>query len=96
MNRAGSNGFGLSPKDKHGNSIVLHHYKQRTEGPIIAMPQKYHQEKTKQLHPLGNKKGHGISNRPEFNLWKKEFWANQASKELQNRNTTTQSPSGCP
>ncbi|MFK3775206.1 MULTISPECIES: hypothetical protein [Pseudomonas] len=34
------------------------------------------------MHPHGNKKGAGINNRAEFNLWKKEFWADQARKAL--------------
>ncbi|WP_181004856.1 RHS repeat-associated core domain-containing protein [Pseudomonas putida] len=89
--------YGLSPKDKHGNVIDLHHYKQRTEGPIIAMPQKHHIKKSKELHPHGNKKGHGISNRAEFNFWKREFWANQASNELQKRiDAKSSSPTRCP
>ena len=97
LNGPNSKLYGLSPKDKHGNVIDSHHYKQRTEGPIIAMPQKHHIKNSKELHPHGNKKGHGISNRAEFNFWKREFWANQAFKELQKRiDAKSSSPTRCP
>ena len=38
---------------------------------------------SKALHPLGNKGG--IDNRDEFNQWKREFWYDQALKELSRR-----------
>ncbi|MCM2363684.1 RHS repeat-associated core domain-containing protein [Pseudomonas sp. SR18] len=74
--------FGKSPVDKHGNTIVLHHDKQQTEGPLRAMPDKHHgsPEHNAAQHPNGSKKGTGITNRAAFNLWKKEFWTSQAKK----------------
>ena len=75
--------FGKSPVDKKGNTIILHHYKQQSQGPIIAMPERCHRENSKALHPLGNKGG--IDNRDEFNQWKREFWYDQALKELSRR-----------
>ncbi|WP_431191582.1 HNH/ENDO VII family nuclease [Pseudomonas fluorescens] len=76
--------WGLSPVDKHGEKIVLHHHRQQTEGPIVAMPEKHHGSKRNGAgqHPKGNKKGSGISNRREFNFWRREFWASQAQKAL--------------
>ncbi len=76
--------WGLSPVDKQGEKIVLHHHRQQTEGPIIAMPEKHHGSKINGAgqHPKGNKKGSGISNRKEFNFWKREFWVSQAQKAL--------------
>ncbi|WP_286842954.1 RHS repeat-associated core domain-containing protein, partial [Pseudomonas sp. PGPPP1] len=88
LNGPESSSYGISPKDKHGNKIVLHHYKQQPEGPIIGMPEKHHRQKHKELHPHGNQKGKGISNRDEFNMWKREFWAAQANKEIAHRNKT--------
>ncbi|MEJ9296569.1 RHS repeat-associated core domain-containing protein, partial [Gallibacterium anatis] len=75
--------FGKSPIDKYGNTIILHHYKQSSKGPIIAMPQKWHQLNSKNLHPFGNKSG--INNRQAFNQWKREFWYHQAKEELAKR-----------
>ncbi|MFN3359057.1 MAG: RHS repeat-associated core domain-containing protein [Pseudomonas sp.] len=74
--------FGKSPVDKYGNTIVLHHDKQQTEGPLRAMPDKHHgsPEHNAAQHPNGSKKGTGITNRAAFNLWKKEFWTSQAKK----------------
>ncbi|HCP1440097.1 TPA: RHS domain-containing protein, partial [Escherichia coli] len=79
--------FGLSPRDRQGNVIVLHHERQQSQGPITAMPDKHHSSSTNNTgqHPNGNKKGSGINNRQEFNLWKKEFWKSQAEKVLSNR-----------
>ena len=81
-----SNSYGRSPIDKKGNVIVLHHYKQQTYGPIIAMPARWHQSKYSALHPNGNKKGMGITNRAEFNQWKKEFWAYQSEQAMLKKN----------
>ncbi|WP_425312869.1 RHS repeat-associated core domain-containing protein [Neisseria dumasiana] len=75
--------FGKSPVDKKGNTIILHHYRQQSDGPIIAMPERCHRENSKALHPLGNKGG--IDNREKFNQWKREFWYDQALKELSRR-----------
>ena len=74
--------FGKSPVDKNGNTIVLHHDKQQTAGPLRAMPDKHHgsPEHNAAQHPNGNRKGTGITNRTAFNLWKKEFWTSQAKK----------------
>ncbi|WVV65448.1 HNH/ENDO VII family nuclease [Pseudomonas batumici] len=79
--------FGKSPVDKHGNTIVLHHEKQQTEGPLRAMPDKHHgsPEHNTAQHPRGNKKGLGMKNREAFNFWKKEFWINQAQKASASR-----------
>ena len=55
-------------------------------GPIIGMPARQHQSNSKNLHPLGNKGG--ISNREQFNNWKREFWHNQAAEELKRRGIT--------
>ncbi|MGU9857889.1 RHS repeat-associated core domain-containing protein [Pseudomonas sp. LF245] len=76
--------FGKSPVDKRRNTIVLHHDKQQTQGPLSAMPDKHHgsPEHNAAQHPNGNKKGTGITNRAAFNLWKKEFWTSQAKKAL--------------
>ena len=78
--------FGKSPVDRKGNTIVLHHYRQQDMGPIIGMPARQHQSNSKNLHPLGNKGG--ISNREQFNNWKREFWHNQAAEELKRRGIT--------
>lgn len=85
LNGPESTSYGISPRDKAGNKIILHHYKQRTEGPIVGMPEKHHRNKYSELHPYGNQKGRGIANRDEFNMWKREFWAYQANKELARR-----------
>lgn len=79
--------FGLSPRDKQGNVIVLHHDRQQSQGPITAMPDKHHGSSANNAgqHPNGNTKGAGINNRREFNLWKKEFWKSQAEKVLNKR-----------
>lgn len=75
--------FGKSPVEKKGNTIILHHYKQQSQDPIIVIPERCHHENSKALHPLGNKSG--IDNRDEFNQWKREFWYDQALKELSRR-----------
>lgn len=50
--------FGLSPRDRQGNVIVLHHDRQQSQGPITAMPDKHHSSSTNNAgqHPNGNKK----------------------------------------
>lgn len=82
-------GYGLSGIDKQGNTIILHHDKQNPKGPIIAMPSKHHNKPHTNAgqHPLGNKKGMGLSieERNMFNKWKQEFWKEQANKELKVR-----------
>jgi RHS repeat-associated protein len=79
-------GFGLSGTDKQGNTIVLHHYRQNPNGPIIAMPQKHHDKPHTNpgQHPFGKRKGGGLTanERTAFNRWKQEYWKHQASTEL--------------
>ncbi|MBF5006790.1 RHS domain-containing protein [Diaphorobacter sp. NR2-3-3-1] len=43
-------GYGLSPKNKKGEMIVLHHEKQNDAGPIIEMPRSAHKNGNKKLH----------------------------------------------
>lgn len=78
---------GLSPKDKKGNTIVLHHYKQDPEGTIVAMPQKHHDKPHTNpgQHPYGKKKGGGLTvDEPDaFDNWRKEYHAYLAKKELE-------------
>ncbi|WP_303848890.1 DUF6531 domain-containing protein [Apibacter mensalis] len=82
-------GWGLSPKDKKGNTIVLHHYKQDPEGIIVAMPQKHHDKPHTNpgQHPYGKKKGGGLTvdERAAFDNWRKEYHAYLAKKELEAR-----------
>ena len=47
------------------------------------MPERCHLENSKTLHLLGNKGG--IDKRDEFNQWRREFWYDQALKELSRR-----------
>ncbi|EXB48552.1 RHS repeat-associated core domain protein [Acinetobacter sp. 1000160] len=87
-----NSGFGLSGKDKQGNTIVLHHYKQNAKGPIVAMPQKHHDKPHTNpgQHPCGKKKGGGLTSqeRDDFNNWRKEYWKDSAQRELQKRNSS--------
>lgn len=80
-------GWGLSPKDKKGNTIVLHHYKQDPEGTIVAMPQKHHDKPHTNpgQHPYGKKKVGGLTvDEPDaFDNWRKEYHAYLAKKELE-------------
>ena len=46
-----------SPNDAKGNLIILHHYRQQSEGPIVAMPEQHHDLWNIGQHPNGNKKG---------------------------------------
>ncbi|PUZ25428.1 hypothetical protein DCC81_14145 [Chitinophaga parva] len=82
-------GFGLSGVDKQGNTIVLHHYKQNPNGPIVALPGKHHDKPhvNPGQHPFGKKKGGGLTadERAAFNKWKQEYWKSQAATELNNR-----------
>ena len=84
-----SKGPGLSPTDKQGNVIVLHHDKQSASGPITAMPAKHHDKPHTNpgQHPNGKKKGGGLtgSERTAFNNWKKEFWKSQAEQALKKK-----------
>ena len=83
-------GHGLAGIDKMGNKIILHHYKQRAQGPIVAMPKKHHDKPHTNpgQHPHGKQKGMGLTEneRISFNQWKHEFWRHQAEVELKKRN----------
>ncbi len=83
-------GHGLAGIDKMGNKIILHHYKQRAQGPIVAMPKKHHDKPHTNpgQHPHGKQKGMGLTEneRVFFNQWKHEFWRHQAEAELKKRN----------
>ncbi|WP_143305675.1 RHS repeat-associated core domain-containing protein [Chitinophaga vietnamensis] len=85
-------GFGLSGVDKQGNTIVLHHYKQNPNGPIVALPGKHHDKPhvNPGQHPFGKKKGGGLtaSQRDAFNKWKQEYWKSRAETELKARGIT--------
>ncbi|WP_422091459.1 RHS repeat-associated core domain-containing protein [Tenacibaculum ovolyticum] len=84
-----NSGWGLSPKDAQGNTIVLHHYKQNPQGPIVAMPAQHHDKPHTNpgQHPFGKKKGGGLSDaeRKAFGNWRKEYHANLAETELNKR-----------
>ena len=77
--------FGLSPVDKQGNTIVMHHEGQNPAGPITGMPEPHHGEGGQ--HPFGKQKGMGLSKeqRAAFNVWKKEFWRYKAQQALRSR-----------
>lgn len=85
-------GFGKSGIDKQGNTIVLHHYKQNPNGPIVAMPAKHHDKAHTNpgQHPFGKKKGGGLTpdERDGFNRWKQEFWMDRAENEMNKRGKT--------
>jgi RHS repeat-associated protein len=79
-------GFGKSPVNAKGETIVLHHQKQMNSGPIIEMP--------RSAHDLGNKKQHPFFpkphptdpvDRPKFDEWRKEYWKSRAETELNKR-----------
>jgi RHS repeat-associated protein len=93
-NALNGKGFGISPVDKKGNTIVLHHYRQNVNGPIIAMPHIHHDKPHTNpgQHPKGKGKGAGLTKqeRADFNKWKQAFWKDQADRELKRRGT------GCP
>jgi RHS repeat-associated protein len=88
-NALNGKGFGLSGVDKQGNTIVLHHYKQNPNGPMVAMPAKHHDKPHTNpgQHPFGKKKGGGLTadERAAFNRWKQEYWKQQADAELKAR-----------
>ncbi|TXI13345.1 MAG: hypothetical protein E6Q66_10085 [Pedobacter sp.] len=88
-NALAGKGFGLSGVDKQGNTIVLHHYKQNPNGPMVAMPAQHHDKPHTNpgQHPFGKKKGGGLTTdeRTAFNRWKQEFWKDQADSELKAR-----------
>ncbi|MCL5247594.1 hypothetical protein M4I21_17370 [Cellulophaga sp. 20_2_10] len=76
-------GFGKSPINAKGETIILHHQKQMNSGPIIEMP--------RSAHDLGNKKQHPFFPKPhptdkvdrvKFDEWRKEYWKNRAEIEL--------------
>jgi RHS repeat-associated protein len=85
-------GFGKSGVDKQGNTIVLHHYKQDANGPIVAMPAKHHDKPHTNpgQHPFGKTKGGGLTQaqRDAFNRWKQEYWMNRAEAEMNKRGKT--------
>jgi len=89
-------GWGLSPKDAQGNTIVLHHYKQNPAGPIVAMPAKHHDKPHTNpgQHPFGKTKGGGLSSdeRKDFDNWRKDYHAAQAKGELEKRGITVKCP----
>lgn len=79
--------FGSSPKDVHGNVIELHHHQQNPKGPIHGIPRQHHNIGNRGQHPNGNKKGGGLTpqERTDFKKWKQEFWRHQARNEMDSR-----------
>ncbi|TKI62126.1 hypothetical protein FC756_19285 [Lysinibacillus mangiferihumi] len=74
---------GYSPKDGANDTIILHHHEQKVEGPIIEMPNRYHDLGNKRQHPLGNKGGVGAGEeRQQFNTWRKEYWKARYANEI--------------
>ena len=80
-------GYGLSPKDVNGETIVLHHHRQQVGGPIIEMPSSKHKIGNKAQHPNGSVKGGGIGDeaRASFDDWRAEYWRHRAELEMQKR-----------
>lgn len=76
----------ISPKDKRGETIILHHHQQKAEGPIIEMPQPNHSLSNKKQHPLGNKGGVGSGKvRADFDTWRSKYWRARYANELLRR-----------
>ena len=74
---------GYSPKDGANDTIILHHHEQKVEGPIIEMPNRYHDLGNKRQHPFGNSGGVGSGEaRIEFNKWRKEYWKARYANEM--------------
>lgn len=80
-------GYGLSPKDVNGETIVLHHHRQQVGGPIIEMPSSRHKIGNKAQHPNGSSKGGGIGDaaREQFDDWRAEYWRHRAELEMRKR-----------
>lgn len=88
MQKEGVAGTTKGGRLKGSEPIVLHHQKQNVNGPIIEMPASKHRAGlgNKKMHPHGNKKGAGVGSvRPDFNNWRKEYWKNRATEELNHR-----------
>ena len=74
---------GYSPKDGANDTIILHHHEQKVEGPVIEMPNRYHDLGNKRQHPFGNSGGVGSGEaRIEFNKWRKEYGKARYANEL--------------
>ncbi|MEH7356860.1 HNH/ENDO VII family nuclease [Neobacillus drentensis] len=74
---------GYSPKDGANDTIILHHHVQKVEGPIIEIPNRYHDLGNKRQHPFGNKGGVGKGEeRQQFDKWRKEYWKARYANEL--------------
>ncbi|MCA0993483.1 HNH/ENDO VII family nuclease [Guptibacillus hwajinpoensis] len=74
---------GYSPKDGANDTIILHHHEQQIEGPMIEMPNRYHDLGNKRQHPFGNSGGVGSGEaRIEFNTWRKEYWKARYANEM--------------
>lgn len=68
---------GLAPWGPDGKEINLHHTIQRHNGPVAEVTETFHQQHTRIIHINDKKIPSGI-NRPEFNKWKRQYWAERA------------------
>ena len=79
-------GPGKAPTNAKGEVIVLHHEKQRDQGPIIEMPKSAHDNGNKKQHPYFPKPNPTDPvNRPDFDVWRKDYWRKRMMDEAQRR-----------
>lgn len=74
-------------RDINKKKLHLHHIKQKYTGPLAEIPETRHDIHNKVQHPLGNKKGVGLTKeqRVEFNAFRVRYWKARAVEELERR-----------
>jgi hypothetical protein len=79
---------GFAPDDPvTGEPLVLHHYQQRPEGPLIEVPRSVNSIWNEVLHPYGNTPGAGLTaeERAAHNSFVLRYWKSRATEELLRR-----------
>lgn len=78
---------GFAPKNRSGQTIILHHLDQNPAGPVCEMPAYRHCINNPVQHPKGNAAGAGLTaeERAAFNKWREDYWRARAEEELRRR-----------
>ena len=82
--------MGLAGADANGETIILHHFGQNPNGPVVEIPSSRHSVWNSNQHPFGNISGAGLTaeQRAAFNPWRNNYWRARATQELIRRGLT--------
>lgn len=76
---------GRQASDCTGDPINLHHHKQRPEGPLYEVPNRFDDVNNRKMHPLGQKGGIGKKARIRHSRMRPKYWRARAAREILRR-----------